>query len=55
MLAHLLRSWWVHMAIDRHHPSKRRTGVDPELVAIIRIVVVTGALAVLLGVLNHFV
>lgn len=44
------------MAIEhyRHHPPKRR-GFDPEFVAIIRIVVVTGALAILLGVLNHFV
>ncbi|WP_020388487.1 hypothetical protein [Kribbella catacumbae] len=45
------------MAIEHYrHPPKRRTNnLDPELVAIIRILVVTGALAVLLGVLNHLV
>lgn len=43
------------MAIEhyRHQPPKR-PGFDPELVAIIRILVVTGALAIVLGVLNHF-
>jgi hypothetical protein len=43
------------MAIEhyRHQPPKRR-GLDPEFAAIIRILVVVGALAVLLGVLNHF-
>jgi hypothetical protein len=46
------------MAIEhyRHHPPKRQTqGFDPEFIAIIRILVVTGVLAVLLGLLNHFV
>ena len=43
------------MAIEhyRHHPPKRQ-GLDPEFVAIIRILVVTGVLAVLLGLLNHY-
>lgn len=38
----------------RHHPPERRTErFDPEFVAMNRIVLVTGALAVLLWALNH--
>jgi len=46
------------MAIEhyRHHPSKPKAeGFDAEFIAIVRILLVVGALAVLLGVLNHFV
>jgi len=56
MSERLLLSWWVPMAVEqhRHHPPKRRTErLDPEFVAMIRIVLVTGALAILLWALNH--
>jgi hypothetical protein len=43
------------MAVDHHHPRPRRDALDPELLAMVRIIVVVGVLAVLLGVLNHFV
>ncbi|WP_020389232.1 hypothetical protein [Kribbella catacumbae] len=41
---------------NRHHPVEPRPQeVNPELVAIVRIILVVGALAALLGVLNHVV
>jgi hypothetical protein len=46
------------MAIEhyRHHPPKPKPdGFDAEFVAIVRILLVVGGLAVLLGLLNHFV
>ncbi|GAB2603887.1 hypothetical protein [Kribbella endophytica] len=43
------------MAVDRHHPRPQPEPANPELVAVVRIILVVGVLAVLLGVLNHFV
>jgi hypothetical protein len=43
------------MTVDRHPARLHREALDPELPAIVRIIVVVGVLAVLLGVLNHFV
>ncbi|GAB3826201.1 hypothetical protein [Kribbella italica] len=43
------------MAVDRHHPKPLPEPANPELVAIVRIILVVGFLALLLGVLNHFV
>jgi hypothetical protein len=53
----LLRNWWVPVAAENHKPKPpkpRAEGFDPEFVAIVRIVLVTGALAVLLWALSHF-
>ncbi|GAA1524306.1 hypothetical protein [Kribbella lupini] len=43
------------MTVDRDKPESRPDAVNPELLAVVRIILVVGVLALVLGVLNHFV
>ena len=43
------------MTVDRDEREPRPDAVNPELLAVVRIILVVGVLAIVLGVVNHFV